>query len=49
MLFRADRAVGIWALFLDWYDVAQTADASHSAWNTGIAAFLTGLSYLIIA
>ena len=39
---------GIWALFLDCYDVAQTADASHSAWNTGIAALLTGLSYLVI-
>ena len=38
----------VWALLIDCYDPVRTANASHSAWNTGIAALLTGLSYLAI-
>jgi len=43
--------IGIWmifALFFDCYDLARTADASHSAWAAGRAALSTALAYLAI-
>lgn len=43
--------IGIWmifALFFDCYDLARTADASHSAWAAGRAALSTALGYLVI-
>jgi exopolysaccharide biosynthesis polyprenyl glycosylphosphotransferase len=38
----------VWASFFDCYDLPRTADVSQSAWSTGRAAFLTGLTYLAI-
>ncbi len=38
----------IWASFFDCYDLALTAKASQSAWNTGRAALMTALVYLAI-
>ena len=43
--------IGIWmisALFFDCYDLARTADASHSAWAAGRAALVTALAYLAV-